>query len=64
MKTYILTDKLIDGYWFGRYPTLELARREAHNFPTAVHILKYKDAGTKQAGIVPTGISYPLKENK
>ena len=57
---YILTDKLDDGYCFGRYPSLELARAAAHNFPKAIHIHEYKDAGTLPAGIVPTGVNYEI----
>ena len=60
--TYILTDKLIDGYWFGRFETLQLARKEAGSYPEAVHILEYRDAGTRPAGIVPTGRSFPIAE--
>ena len=30
-RTYILTDKLIDGYWFGQYPTVEAARQAAES---------------------------------
>lgn len=60
---YILSDRLLEGYWFGRYPTLELARREAYNFPKAVHILEYKNAGTKPSWIIPTGRSFPIDDD-
>lgn len=59
---YILTNKLIDGYWFGKYPTLEVARIAASNYPEAVHIVEYKDANSEPKGIVPTGRSFPLEE--
>lgn len=59
---YILTDRLIDGYWFGRFYSLEDARAEAPKYPQAVHILEYKDAGTMPAGIIPTWRSFPIKE--
>ena len=59
---YVITDKLVDGYWYGQYPTLELAQQEAVNYPAAAHILEYK-ATLNPKGWLPTGRSFPLKES-